>query len=211
MKDSTINKDPYIWYKDNVLSEEKCKEIINRFDESPLTGQGVTGLGLDLSVKNSTDLQISGLEEWTDIDAIFHELISKCLQDYYDHLNEKIVHEYFTTGAKLFIPPKEDVTDTGYQIQKTRPHQGYVWHQDYMTRRLITFIVYLNTVDEGWTQFANGDQISPRTGRAVMFPATWTYVHQGYPPRQTKYLMTGWLYERPDQTDESHFAPDGGL
>ena len=134
MKDSTINKDPYIWYKDNVLSEEKCKEIINRFDESPLTGQGVTGLGLDLSVKNSTDLQISGLEEWTDIDAIFHELISKCLQDYYDHLNEKIVHEYFTTGAKLFIPPKEDVTDTGYQIQKTRPHQGYVWHQDYMSR-----------------------------------------------------------------------------
>ena len=47
MKDSTINKDPYIWYKDNVLSEEKCKEIINRFDESPLSGQGVTGLGLD--------------------------------------------------------------------------------------------------------------------------------------------------------------------
>ena len=203
MKDSTINKDPYIWYKDNVLSEEKCKEIINRFDESPLTGQGVTGLGLDLSVKNSTDLQISGLEEWTDIDAIFHELISKCLQDYYDHLNEKIVHEYFTTGAKLFIPPTEDVTDTGYQIQKTRPHQGYVWHQDYMTRRLITFIVYLNTVEEGWTQFGNGDQIAPRTGRAVMFPATWTYVHQGYPPRQTKYIMTGWLHERADELENT--------
>ena len=203
MKDSTINKDPYIWYKDNVLSEEKCKEIINRFDESPLTGQGVTGLGLDLSVKNSTDLQISGLEEWTDIDAIFHELISKCLQDYYDHLNGKIVHEYFTTGAKLFIPPKEDVTDTGYQIQKTRPHQGYVWHQDYMTRRLITFIVYLNTVEEGWTQFGNGDQIAPRTGRAVMFPATWTYVHQGYPPRQTKYIMTGWLHERADELENT--------
>ena len=203
MKDSTINKDPYIWYKDNVLSEEKCKEIINRFDESPLTGQGVTGLGLDLSVKNSTDLQISGLEEWTDIDAIFHELISKCLQDYYDHLNEKIVHEYFTTGAKLFIPPTEDVTDTGYQIQKTRPHQGYVWHQDYMTRRLITFIVYLNTVEEGWTQFGNGDQIAPRTGRAVMFPATWTYVHQGYPPRQTKYIMTGGLHERADELENT--------
>ena len=203
MKDSTINKDPYIWYKDNVLSEEKCKEIINRFDESPLTGQGVTGLGLDLSVKNSTDLQISGLEEWTDIDAIFHELISKCLQNYYDHLNEKIVHEYFTTGAKLFIPPTEDVTDTGYQIQKTRPHQGYVWHQDYMTRRLITFIVYLNTVEEGWTQFGNGDQIAPRTGRAVMFPATWTYVHQGYPPRQTKYIMTGWLHERADELENT--------
>ena len=201
MSDSTINKDPYIWYGDNVLSEEKCKEIIKRFDESPLTGQGITGLGLDLSVKNSTDLQISGLEEWTDIDAIFHKLISECMRNYYDHLNEKIVHEYFTTGAKLFIPPREDVTDTGYQIQKTRPHQGYVWHNDYMTRRLMTFIVYLNTVEEGWTQFSNGDQIAPKTGRAVMFPATWTYVHQGYPPRQTKYIMTGWLHEQPEQTE----------
>ena len=208
MKDSTINKDPYIWYKDNVLSEEKCKEIINRFDESPLTGQGVTGLGLDLSVKNSTDLQISGLEEWTDIDAIFHELISKCLQDYYDHLNGKIVHEYFTTGAKLFIPPKEDVTDTGYQIQRTFPGKGYIWHHDFnitnidniQHTRHITFIFYLNTVDEGWTQFYNGDQIAPETGTVAIFPATWTYVHQGFPPLQTKYIMTGWGWLTGDYT-----------
>ena len=58
----------------------------------------------------------------------------------------------------------------------------------------VFFILYLNTVEEGWTQFGNGDQIAPITGRAVMFPATWTYVHQGYPPRQTKYIMTGWMY-----------------
>ena len=203
MKDSTINKDPYIWYKDNVLSEEKCKEIIKRFDESPLTVQGVTGLGIDLTVKNSTDLQISDLGDWKDIDVLFHELISKCLQDYYDNLNQKIVHEYFTTGEKLCIAPRQEVTDTGYQIQKTRPHQGYVWHHDYFTHRLVTFILYLNTVEEGWTQFGNGDQIAPITGRAVMFPATWTYVHQGYPPRQTKYIMTGWLHERADELENT--------
>ena len=137
---------------------------------------------------------------WKDIDDIFHKLISECLKNYYDHLNEKIIFKYFTTGENLYIPPNREVTDTGYQIQKTLPHQGYVWHQDYMTRRLITFIVYLNTVEEGWTQFMNGDQISPKAGRAVMFPATWTYIHQGYPPRQTKYLMTGWLHEREDES-----------
>ena len=200
MDKSTINKDPYIWYKDNVLSKKKCNEIIKRFNNSKEQRQGGTGIGIDLSIKNSKDLQISALKDWKDIDDIFHKLISECLANYYDHLNEKIIFKYFTTGENLYIPPNREVTDTGYQIQKTLPHQGYVWHQDYMTRRLITFIVYLNTVEEGWTQFMNGDQISPKAGRAVMFPATWTYIHQGYPPRQTKYLMTGWLHEREDES-----------
>ena len=198
MKDSTINKDPYIWYKDKVLSEEKCKEIIERFDSSSKSGQGMTGLGLDLSVKNSTDLHISDLEDWKDIDEIFHQLISKCMKDYYNHLTENIVHEYFTTGKRMYIPPRIDVTDTGYQIQKTEPGKGYVWHHDgqfdqFKTREL-TYILYLNDVDEGWTQFYNGNQVSPRAGRVIIFPATWTYIHQGYPPKQTKYLMTGWLH-----------------
>ncbi len=94
MKDSTINKDPYIWYKDNVLSEEKCKEIIERFDSSSKSGQGMTGLGLDLSVKNSTDLHISDLEEWKDIDEIFHKFISECIHVLGFQLNDYIYLSY---------------------------------------------------------------------------------------------------------------------
>ena len=84
-------------------------------------------------------------------------------------------------------------------MQRTQPHHGYGWHTDFWATnengiRILTFIFYLNTVREGWTQFYNGNQISPRAGRVIIFPATWTYVHQGYPPLQTKYLMTGWIY-----------------
>ena len=86
-----------------------------------------------------------------------------------------------------------------YQIQKTEPGKGYIWHHDFVTSsidniqhtRHLTFVFYLNTVDEGWTQFYNGDQIAPETGTVVIF-LTWTYVHQGFPPLQTKYIMTGW-------------------
>ena len=80
----------------------------------------------------------------------------------------------------------------------TMRYHRYVWHHDgqfdqFKTREL-TYILYLNDVDEGWTQFYNGNQVSPRAGRVIIFPATWTYIHQGYPPKQTKYLMTGWLH-----------------
>ena len=29
----------------------------------------------------------------------------------------------------------------------------------------------------------------------MIFPATWTYLHQGYPPKQNKYIVTGWIFE----------------
>ena len=103
------------------------------------------------------------------------------------------------TGKRFNINPvNTDIEDIGYQVQRTNPGKGYIWHHDYLTRRMCTFILYLNTVDEGWTQFYNGDQVAPVVGRGMIFPATWTYYHQGYPPKQPKYIMTGWLREAND-------------
>ena len=98
--------------------------------------------------------------------------------------------------------PPLNLMDTGYQVQRTDPDMGYTWHSDFAINniedaqctRLLTFIFYLNTVEEGWTQFYNGNQVSPQTGNAMLFPATWTYVHQGYPPKQPKYIITGWIH-----------------
>ena len=90
--------------------------------------------------------------------------------------------------------------DYGFYIKKTLPGKGYIWHTDNTysidsNGRVITYILYLNTVEEGWTQFATGEQVAPELGKILMFPATWSYTHQGYPPKQTKYIMVGWLHE----------------
>ena len=69
--------------------------------------------------------------------------------------------------------------------------------------RYLTFIWYLNTVDEGWTQFFNGNQVAPRQGRLLIFPSTWTYIHQGYPPKQTKYIITGWIQQNKIQNGQT--------
>ena len=207
MIDSTLITDPYIYLEDNVLSEVRCKEIINKFNNDKHY-QGITTGGVDLDVKNSTDLHLSKTEQdWSEEDALFSKIVGTGHENYYAHLNKVSNFVHFTNPQRRYLyGPHHDnnleLFDTGYQIQKTKPGKGYIWHNDSVIRantdevRYLTFILYLNSVEEGWTQFYNQDQISPKAGRLVFFPATWTYLHQGYPPKQTKYLMTGWMHTK---------------
>ena len=201
MNDTTIITDPYIFCLENTLSKEQCNKIIDKFENDSRKSQGSTSGGINLDVKNSRDLLISDFAnaDWKEEDALFFNIINNSVNEYYVHLNKESNFQNFTTkDLYIYAPHSNHVTDTGYQIQKTESGKGYVWHNDFfhddIKARELTYILYLNNVDEGWTQFYNGDQISPRAGRVVIFPATWTYVHQGYPPLQTKYLMTGWIH-----------------
>ncbi len=198
MEDSTRITDPYIWVAENVLSTRQCKAIIKKFEKDiDKTEQGITGGGVQIKVKNSKDLIVNKEIGWEKQDKLFHKLVNNMLDGYMSHIREAGGYQYFTTGEMYYCYPHgwhEKYFDTGYQIQKTDPGKGYVWHHDFNTCRVMTFIIYLNDVEEGWTQFYNGDQVSPKAGRGIIFPATWTYVHQGYPPKQTKYIVTGWLH-----------------
>lgn len=199
MNDTTVLSDPFIWVFNDVVPEQKCKEIIEKFDtdNSPRKVKGRTFGGVDFNIKNSTDLLIVKEPHWADIDIYFKDLVSFLINEYSQYIQNTFnTYKSFTTGQyRIFEPPLlKNVHDIGYQIQRTDVGDGYVWHNDYQKGRVLTYIVYLNTVDEGWTQFYNGDQVAPIAGRCLIFPATWTYFHQGFPPKQTKYLMTGWIY-----------------
>lgn len=184
---------------DDVIPKQKCIEIINKFnaDNSPDKKKGRIKKGVDLLYKNSTDLHITSQDNWTEIDTYFKDLINDLIRKYNNYIRLTFnSFTAFTTGKNItFSPPLENNPyDLGYNIQRTEAGDGYIWHHDYVKGRILTFIIYLNNVDEGWTQFWNGNQVSPQAGRCLIFPATWTYVHQGYPPKQTKYIMTGWMY-----------------
>ena len=196
---SSFNTDRFIFVADNILTPEKCTEIIDRFEKDRKhQHQGVTAGGVDIDVKDSIDLMPdANPKDWKDIEELFHKKISLMLDLYITHLrNSGLLTSFKNNEAIYLVPPStENMMDTGYQIQRTSPGKGYIWHNDAASHRLLTFILYLNDVEEGWTQFYTGDQVSPSLGRGVIFPATWTYYHQGYPPKQTKYIMTGWLHE----------------
>lgn len=98
-----------------------------------------------------------------------------------------------------------DLEYTSLKLQKTKPTQGYhVWHcekgahEDHLARSLV-FTIYLNDVKEGGeTEFLHHSQrVQPKTGRIVIWPAGFPYVHRGNPPLSgTKYIMTSWMMEQ---------------
>ena len=202
---TTVNKDPYVYIEDDVFTSEFCKHVIDKFENDTRPEWGITGSGQDFSIKKSKDLRITDLPDWQQEDGIFHETLQYGIVNYTKHINSNISLISRTTNFPISLNPVQHAhgdtcTDCGYQIQKTAPGDGYTWHDDFQVTlnngiRHLTFIFYLNDVDEGWTQFYNGDQVEPKTGRLLIFPATWTYIHQGYPPKQDKYLVTGWIFE----------------
>ena len=106
-------KDPYIWVVDDVIPKQKCKEIIDKFnsDKSPDKKKGSIGRGVDLLNKNSTDLLISGKDNWTDNDNYFRNLVNKLMQKYSNYIT--LTFNSFTSsllpnfksniGSKAFI------------------------------------------------------------------------------------------------------------
>jgi hypothetical protein len=87
------------------------------------------------------------------------------------------------------------------KIQKTEVGGGYhVWHNEddipQNMRRIATFILYLNDVDEGGeTEFLYyPKRVKAKQGRFILWPAGFTHTHRGNPPiSNTKYIVTGWV------------------
>ena len=202
---TTVNEDPYVYIEDNVFTSDFCKHVINKFEKDTRKDWGVTGGGTDFKVKKSKDLVMTNLPDWQQEDGIFHETVQYGVLNYNKHINSTIPLISRTTDQPLELDATktnhgDHCSDQGYQIQKTMSGEGYTWHNDFQINknngiRHLTFIFYLNTVDEGWTQFYNREQVEPKEGRLLIFPATWTYIHQGYPPKQDKYIVSGWILE----------------
>jgi hypothetical protein len=182
-----------IWTKKNSLRPEFCQHVIDKFEKDDRKISGKVGYPPRLSdLKKSTDMHISIFPEWKMEDRIFHLALKKGLDEYNQHINSSPHPKYdpFLASSK----------DAGFQIQRTYPGEYYEWHSDDQLKddwvRTITFIWYLNDIHEnGYTEFSNGTKIQPEEGKLLLFPATWTYVHRGYPPKsETKYITTGWIY-----------------
>ena len=184
----------FIYIVDNALTKSFCEHCIDKFEKDDLKYQGVIGTDsrIDKSIKDSIDLGISSLKYWKSEDKIFFNSLQRHLP-IYKYKSDWSFHKDVFCDLNL--------EDSGYQIQKTPPGGGYTWHHDHHVLddcrfRVITFIWYLNDIDEdGYTEFIDGTKVQPKQGKILMFPSTWSYIHRGYPPKnQTKYIVTGWLY-----------------
>ena len=117
--------------------------------------------------------------------------------------NENLNKKY----GRTFL--NNNMFDTCFLMQKYNKNEGkFVYHDDFSIlndlkiHRVITYLWYLNNVDEGGTtEFLGGKlHIKPEKGKLVLFPASWCFPHRGNVPiSNDKYIITGWFYEEDNE------------
>jgi len=179
----------FIYEATQALPADVCREAIRRFEErgdQQVAGRiGQDGLEAP-EVKRSTDLRISGRDDWRDIDRTLSQQLTAAFNGF------ALEFPFFAANA---------FKDIGYNLQRTLPGEYYHWHVDagpgaFSGRQLVA-IWYLNDVPGpgGETEFPLQQvSIRPQQGKLVLFPPFWTHVHRGVMLQEgVKYIATTWI------------------
>ena len=195
----------YIYTNNVSLSHKMCKNIIQLFEAENAKHKGSTLGGVNTNIKDTTDykLPLDKGTKWSRIIDLLNKELANNIKAYAFNVNKRIdiVEESSTEKYRLF--PDGPLTYDTFLIQRYTKNEGrYTYHDDARidwketSYRVLTYIWYLNTVDEGGeTEFWATHQVKPSVGKLVIFPATWSYPHRGkMPVSNDKYILTGWIY-----------------
>ena len=168
-----VSPQSFIYAVDDAISTENCARMIEQFEACPEQQyNGRIGASQQLAdqVKKSTDLRISGRDDWAEFDQIFRESMARAIKSL------SALHPFFSSNR---------FKDMGYNLQRTQEGEYYHWHLDTgageMGQRVLVAIWYLNDVPGpgGATEFYHQNlSIQPKAGRLVLFPPFWTHLHQ---------------------------------
>lgn len=184
----------FIGIYDNVLSVDKCNEMIDYFELMKKLKYSYTRPELkDGKLHHKDDETVFVMEPELLIRGDNPVIVPffEVFWEYYDQYTEQF----------SIIKDSQKHGILNMRLQKTLPGQGYhVWHYEAMSRenaaRMMVFSLYLNDVAEGGeTEFLYvKKRISPKAGRLMIWPPGFTHTHRGNPPlTEEKYILTGWL------------------
>jgi len=193
-----ITFENFVMKFDNFMSPEECNDFIGvfeRFEKSGLTINRQQQDNTPNTIKDDDQLFYSSLLTERELDisdmSPFHYFANRFWESAYPVYAQKyhvVSHHAHHTIRYM-------------KVQKTVVGGGYhVWHSEddsvQNMRRLMTYILYLNDVDEGGeTEFLYyPKRIKPTAGTLILWPAGYTHAHRGNPPiSNTKYILTGWV------------------
>ena len=194
----TANVKNFIGIYDGYITEEECKNAISIFDSQEKLRNTFSRLQIqkiDLKYKQDKHLFCNGANV-----EVWHEDLKSLI------VNFDLAWKHYSTIVGADEAFQVDFHYTTLKIQKTLPTEGYhIWHLEHgkgfeNESRAFVFSVYLNDVEEGGeTEFLHqATRVKPKTGRIVIWPASFPYLHRGNPPLSgEKYILTSWLRLRP--------------
>lgn len=197
-----------IYEKNNSICEELCDEIICKFESENDKSDGKTIGGVQKNVKDTTDFVIpTNCNSWENIHKFLLKELTRNLETYCDnYICFEIDNNNSKNNNSKYKPiNKNNIIFHKFMVQRYIKNKGkYVYHNDsYIDLennqyRVITYLWYLNTVEEGGeTEFWGNYRIKPEKGKLILFPSSWTFSHCGKTPvSSNKYIITGWIYQK---------------
>jgi len=198
MNEKTVNIDNFIGVYDNYITKEECNKAIKLFEDQNKFNKTVNRIGAEkASILQKQDQQFFAGSNNIDIwwESLKTMMLNFDLAWNHYAKNTGAIDAY--SGIQFFF--------TTLKIQKTLPTEGYhVWHIEHgkgfeNEPRAFVFSIYLNDVEEGGeTEFLHfSKRTKPKTGRIVIWPAGFPYLHRGNPPLSgEKYILTSWMMLR---------------
>ena len=173
---------------DNVIDEESCKRLIEKFEELQDKHEIVNIEDKEDRI-SFNQMVLTKSEEWKTVNDEMMKLFQAYIVQYKKECNisEQMWPEkygYETIRMKRYLANNYDRFDYHVDVK------------DYATaRRFLAFFIYLNDVEEGGeTEFLFG-RVKPKMGRLVMFPPMWPWFHAGQKPVSgTKYFIQSYCH-----------------
>ena len=196
LEEKTYSINNIIGVYDNYIIPEECNKAIKLFEDQDKFNNTLNRLDFEQSpVTQKQDQQYFANPK--NISVWWEELKSLVI-----NFDMAWNHYIKNTGADTAY---DSFLFTDMKIQKTLPTEGYhVWHIEHgkgfsNEPRAFVFSVYLNDIKEGGeTEFLHfSKRVQPKTGRIVIWPAGFPYLHRGNPPLAgEKYILTSWMMLR---------------
>lgn len=207
---------------DNALDVEECIEIEHMFLEDTNKKSGKTPTGVEKSIKNSVDLLLTDQVAWQKKKLSIMNSAKYCLYQYC-HENISTIFSYYPImktlidGTRQLISVESLRKDknqtknaasriyniTPPNLQYYEPNIGgyHAWHCEHSPlsektlKRAMFWILYLNeNFENGETEFYHQElKITPKTGRLIIAPCSFSHAHRGIKPSAGgKLIATGW-------------------
>ena len=190
-----VNIDNFIGVYDNYITKTECDKAIKLYEDQDKFNNTINRIGFEQSsILQKQDQQFFAGSHNIDI---YWQTLKPMMLNFdmaFKHYTENTGAQQAYDGGPFHF--------TTLKIQKTLPTEGYhVWHIEHgkgfdNEPRAFVYSIYLNDVKEGGeTEFLHfSKRIKPKTGRIVIWPAAFPYVHRGNPPLSgEKYILTSWM------------------
>lgn len=177
----------FIKIYDNALDKSICDILIQVFENNNIHQEVVE----NERKPNFKQLNLTRLNNISDDFTNIHQSVLKVVLDYKKKYYDFVYKECFPSTNAF-----EQIRIKKYEPNKNEAFDTHVDVNDYETsRRFLSFIFYLNDVNDGGETMFKDLTIEPRQGRLVMFPPLWMFPHCGKEPlSNSKYILSTYLH-----------------